>query len=276
MINKFSKLITEDSRDASDFLPPDQMVVVHLASMGIESGYTINDDLSVDVTDRNGVTIKKQDFSKLPVRFGRVDKWFLLHDLKNLTTLEGCPQEVNGFQCRQTKITSLEGCPTITHGGSFNVIENKLTSLIGSPTQVAQMHCDYNELTDLKGSPDIVGGGRAGTSGIFNCTSNNITSLEFGPKEVSHNYLIRDCPIHSLEGFECEFGGDFYYDGTPLFNIFPMDKFRQDDLNSFRMLKVVKERTVNFKRLRYAYSIFGIDTPTDLEDIVLNNGYTIV
>jgi len=274
MVKKFSKLITEDSIDASEFLPPDQMVVVNLASMGIESGYTINDDLTVDVTHSNGVYIKKQDFSKLPVRFGKVDQWFLLDGTKNLTTLEGCPFEVGkGFSCRETKITSLEGCPTITHGGSFNIFMNKLTSLEGSPKTVAQMHCDFNELTDLKGSPDIVNGEE---NAIFNCSNNDITSLEFGPKYVKDNYLIQNCPIYNLEGFECEFGGDFYCDNTPMYNIFPMDKFKQDDLNSFRILKAIKERTVNFKRLKYAYSIFEMDLPTDLEDKVLNNGYTII
>lgn len=275
MVKKFSNIISEDL-DVSDFLSEKSMVIVNLAEMGIERGYNINDDLTVDVSDYLGVTIKKQKFSKLPVRFGKVDNWFILNEMPNLTTLEGCPVEVGeGFACRETKITSLEGCPTITNDKSFNVYSNKLTSLKGSPKVVSQMHCDFNDLTDLKGSPEIVMGSDRGNS-IFNCSNNDITSLEFGPKKVDHNYLFKNCPIYNLDGFDCDFGGLLYCENTPINNIFPLNELPKVDLDSFKFWKVIKERTVNFKRLKYVYSLFDIELPKNIESKIIENGYSII
>ena len=62
-----------------------------------------------------------------------------------LTSLEGCPKEVDGnFDCYGNQLTSLEGCPEKI-GGSFCCYGNKLTSLKGCPKEVdGNFNCSNN------------------------------------------------------------------------------------------------------------------------------------
>ena len=121
---------------------------------------------------------------------------------KNLTSLEGAPEEIDGdFYCAHNqKLTSLKGAPKKVKG-TFNcsACENlhslegapnkvggdfychfcdNLISLEGAPKEVLSFVCSYcKNLTSLKGAPQKVR--------FFTCTDcNNLTSLEGAPKEV--------------------------------------------------------------------------------------------
>ena len=75
------------------------------------NSWTINDDLNVNVDGY--VELTELDFKKLPVKFGKVTGYFSVFGCKNLTTLEGCPEEVGrSFTCDDCpKLTSLKNTP---------------------------------------------------------------------------------------------------------------------------------------------------------------------
>jgi hypothetical protein len=69
--------------------------------------------------------------------------------------------------------------------------------------------CSYNELTTLEGAPKVVGGG-------FYCHNNQLTTLEGAPKEVGGSFDCNSNQLITLEGAPKEVGGGFYFDGNPL------------------------------------------------------------
>ena len=252
-----------------DFNSDENNIKSELKRLEITTGYNINDDLSVDVYYRNGVYIRDIKFDKLPVKFNKIDYWFILES-NGLTTLEGCPVEVgNGFACKDNLITSLEGCPTITNKSSFNVYSNKLTSLVGSPKEVEQMYCDDNLLTNLKGSPEIV-------NDTFCCSNNDITSLEFSPKFVKSDFHIINCPVYNLDGFDCKFDGLFFCENSPLNKVFPLHGRDYYDVSAFKTYKIIKENKVNFKRLKWFYDSWDVIMANNLEQILDKYGYEII
>lgn len=245
-------------------------IIRTLDSLGIHGGYNITKDLAVDVYNYNGVYIKdKFSDGKLPLKFNKISKWFVLQN-NNLTTLEGCPNEVGeGFACTDNLITSLDGCPTITNKSSFNCYNNKLTSMKGCPNEVDQFIFDYNNLTSLEFSTEIV-------NDRFSCTYNKLTSLEFGPKKVKGDYSVGYNDIYNLDGFECEFVGEFLGQGNPLNKVFPLDGLDYMDLKAFKTYKVVTEKKVNWKRLEYLYHQFNIEVPDELQLELSLLGYKII
>jgi len=123
-------------------------------------GYTVNDDLTVDVDgdvflDAGNVIINPR-FSRFPgyVRFGSIKGDFYC-DGNDMVSLEGGPRMVGGdFYCGHNELTSLKGCPKRV-GNDFS--------------------CSHNELTSLEGCPRTVGGN-------FYCRTGN--GKKFTEKEV--------------------------------------------------------------------------------------------
>ena len=136
--------------------------------------YTINPDGSIDVDGNLYLDLdvypsgKKLD--RFPLKFRKVNGNVDCSN-NNLTSLEGCPQEVGGhFDCSVNKLTSLEGSPTEV-GGNFNCEHNQLISLEGSPKEIGgSLNCSYNKLTSLKGCPSKI-------DGDFDCFYNPLPPL---------------------------------------------------------------------------------------------------
>ncbi len=164
---------------------------------------------------------------------GRVD----LNDMK-LTELPLKFNRVNGsFLCKSNKLTSLEFGP-IEVGGSF--------------------YCDYNsKLTSLEHGPKKVGSN-------FSCTNNKLTSLEFSPVEVGGDfYCDRNPKLYNLYGISDNINGFFYCYNTPIGSIF--NQVNIDFIKRFDSYKIIKDKEVNLKRLKYLMEISGMDY--DLEKI---------
>lgn len=152
--------------------------------------YTINDDLTIDV--KGDIYLLGYKEEQLPeyIQFGRVDGWFNISRCPNLTTLEGCPQEVSGFfDCNNCpKLKSLKGAPQEV-GGDFECYKCKnLTSLEGCPQEVGGnfecMGCE--KLESLKGCPQEVGKS-------FSCSGCNIKSLDGCPQYVGGDFYCHEC-----------------------------------------------------------------------------------
>jgi hypothetical protein len=62
--------------------------------------------------------------------------------------------------------------------------------------------CSDNQLTSLEGCPTQIGGG-------FYCSKNQLTSLEGCPTEIGGDFYCSDNKLTSLEGCPTEIGGDF-------------------------------------------------------------------
>ena len=89
----------------------------------------------------------------------------------NLTSLEFCPKEVNGyfgyFDCSDNNLTSLEFCPTEVNG---------------------YFDCSFNNLTSLEFSPEEV-------KGNFDCSSNPELLKTYGSKENIEKYIKEHCEV---------------------------------------------------------------------------------
>ena len=93
-----------------------------LDKMHVE-GYTINDDLTIDVKyglDFIGIA----EFPSF-IKFNKVKGYFSC-SYNDLTSLEGCPKIVSTtFDCSHNNLTSLKGCPK-TVGQDFLCEDNKV------------------------------------------------------------------------------------------------------------------------------------------------------
>lgn len=136
---------------------------------------------------------------KLNIRFNKVSGDFNCSWIKELTSLDGCPNEVGGnFDCSECEnLKSLKGVPREIPG-NFNCSQcNKLKSLKWAPKKVGGVFSCYwcNSLTNLEGAPKEVGGS-------FSCSDcDNLKSLKGAPKKVSFQFDCSCCfSLESLEG----------------------------------------------------------------------------
>ena len=196
--------------------------------------YTINGDGSIDVV--GDVYLSFSELTELPLTFNKVTGYFNCGG-NSLTTLKGCPRWVGDyFRCNYNNLTSLEFSPEYV-GGNFSCRDNELTSLEFSPEYVGgDFYCNISGLTDLVGSPKEVGGD-------FSCSNNK--------------------NLITIKGCSEKIGDMFYCSNTPLSSIFNgVDKHF---LHAFNFYKVIKDDTVNLKRLKYVMDLY--DQPIDLDEI---------
>lgn len=86
--------------------------------------------------------------------------------------------------------------------GDFNCSSSGMF-LNNAPQEViGNFDCSNNDLESLEGAPQKV-------SGWFDCSGNEMESLEDGPREVGGDYLCRLSGLVSLEGAPSEVGGEF-------------------------------------------------------------------
>ena len=149
--------------------------------------------------------------------------------------------------------------------GHFSCSKNKLTSLKGSPRWVdGSFYCYYNQLSSLEFSPEYVGDD-------FDCSYNDLTNLDHSPKEVGKSYFcFNNKQLKDIKGISEKLNGFFYCEYTPLSSIF--DKVDKHFLHAFNFYKIIKDDTVNLKRLKYVMDLY--DKPIRLKQI--EKYYTII
>ena len=118
--------------------------------------YTINEDGTIDVN--SNVFLNNSKLTKIPFKFGKVTGDFLC-STNDLTSLEGCPQEVGGnFYCYSNKLKDLIGGPQEV-GGDYLCYNNQLESLEGCAGDIGRdLYCYNNKLEMLDCSSVINGG----------------------------------------------------------------------------------------------------------------------
>lgn len=126
-----------------------------------------NEDIALDLS--------KLKLSKLPPELSELRLEYLFINDNNLSTLRGCPKEVNGdFYCCDNELTTLNGCPRIVKG-TFN--------------------CDNNKIKTLKGSPKFIGED-------FSIINNELISLKYCTKNVGCFICCRGNPLVDLKNFK--------------------------------------------------------------------------
>lgn len=248
--------------------------------------YTINSDGSIDVD--GDVHLHGLWLEDIPLNFNYVKGDFDCRR-NDLTSLKGSPKKIDGsFHCNNNKLTNLEFSPE-SIPGDFNCLKNNLTTLKGGPKTVnGYFDCNLNELTNLEFSPKVgrsfycaanklttLKGGPKSVNGVFHvhlnqlsdlkhgpesvnkhyiCSSNLLTTLSGSPKTVNGDFNINGNNIFNLDGFDCEFTGNFFSKNTPLFFL---DNQEYDCLSMIKKLKIIKGKVINIKKLSYLNSIFN-------------------
>ena len=92
---------------------------------------------------------------------------------------------------------------------NFRELDLKVLPDLSNLILIGGFDCSYNQLTSLDGAP-------AKVSGDFNCSQNQLTSLEDAPKEVGGRFNCVDNQLTSLEGSPEKVGRDFYCRGNQL------------------------------------------------------------
>jgi hypothetical protein len=142
--------------------------------------------------------------------------------------------------------------------GGFDCNINKLTTLKGSPKWIGgNFGCMYNNLTSLEFGPEYV-------SGYFTCINNDLSDLVGSPKQVDGNFnCINNGKLTNPKGCSEKIGGLFYCSKTRLGSIF--NEVDQHFLYTFNFYKIIKDNTVNLKRLKYVMDLY--DKPINLNRI---------
>jgi len=86
--------------------------------------------------------------------------------------------------------------------GDFDCESNRLITLKGSPTKANNFNCSYNELTSLEWSPKIV-------KYSFWCDNNKLTSLQGAPKKVGGYFNCNNNQLSNLIGSPHKVGFSF-------------------------------------------------------------------
>jgi hypothetical protein len=148
--------------------------------------YTINDDLSIDIS--RSLMLIDRGLEEIPLNIRKVSGDVDISG--NLfTNLKGCPKWVGGyFSCSGSKLTSLEFGPEWVEG-SFYCHSNKLTSFDGLPNYIGGItNCNFNEIWTFKGIPDNF-------RGILTCIGNPIWNIWNLFKSSGDIEFFNDCHI---------------------------------------------------------------------------------
>jgi hypothetical protein len=107
--------------------------------------------------------------------------------------------------CKRYRIENYTINPdgTVDVDGGVSLVDREFKKL---PLQFGRItgifDCSRNQLTTLEGSPKEVGGD-------FYCSSNQLTTLEGSPKEVGGRFYCQSNQLTTLEDAPKEVGGDF-------------------------------------------------------------------
>ena len=183
-------------------------------------GWEVKGDILIDaeeVTDIIG-TYKLIENGKLTFKLSEVIGELELIGLKTLTSLEGCPEAVNGnfivndcgisnlnngptsvgglVIAHCLNLTSIEGCPAIIHNQIILGLNPKLTSI--EPLnrsmfkKVKKIDVSENDLTSLDGCPREVK--------FFDCQKNPRLGNLRGAPNAKERFYCQECGLTTLEG----------------------------------------------------------------------------
>jgi hypothetical protein len=121
--------------------------------------------------------------------------------------------QIKNYSINDDLTVDVDGDVDLNNLHYVNLYNKPLTNIpVKFNIVLGNFDCSYNELTSLQGAPKEVGGS-------FYCHSNNLTSLQFAPKEVVGNFYCHRNDLTALQGALKEVGGDFFCDNNKLISL---------------------------------------------------------
>ena len=117
--------------------------------------------------------------------------------------------------CKQYGIKNytLNKDESINVNGNVNINNKHINKLLLHFNKInGNFDCSYNNLTSLEGCPKIV-------EGSFSCGGNKLASLEDGPKIVSKHFVCHGNKLTSLEGCPEKINENFYCNNNQLITL---------------------------------------------------------
>ena len=183
--------------------------------------------------------------------------------MKHLKSFNESIESDIGSICRKYNITNY----TIYSDGSIDVDNNVDLSgkrLIKLPLKfnkvIGYFNCSYNQLTTLEGCPKEIGG-------YFDCSNNKLTSLEGSPKEIGGGFYCHTNLITSLEVYPKEIGSNFVCN----YNLLTSLKGGPKEINGDFTCSYNKLTTLEGGPTRVGDDFYCDRNP--LPDIILNSKY---
>ena len=134
---------------------------------------------------------------------------------------------------------------------------NNISSLEGSPEECDTIFYAMNNISDLKGITI--------TSRLLSLSNNKIEKLNFPKEFKTDELLLNHNNIYELTGIPINFNGKILLNHNPISTCFKTTDGK--DVHVFNSLKIIKDKKVNLKRLKYYNDIIKNDKPIDLEEI---------
>lgn len=134
---------------------------------------------------------------------------------------------------------------------------NNISSLEGSPEECDTIFYAMNNISDLKGITI--------TSRLLSLSNNKIEKLNFPKGFKTDELLLNHNNIYELTGIPINFNGKILLNHNPIETCFKTNDGK--DVHIFNSLKIIKDKKVNLKRLKYFNDIIKNDKPIDLEEI---------
>jgi hypothetical protein len=127
--------------------------------------------------------------------------------------------------------------------------------------------CSYNNLTSLEGSPKSVGLD-------FDCSDNNLTSLEGVPKSVGRDFYCSYNNLTSLEGAPESIRGYFNCENNSVEQIWDLFEDK-DKIEFFNDLDIIRGNSIVIDRLIYFLNEIGKPrTKEELRELI--EDYTFI
>ena len=143
--------------------------------------------------------------------------------------------------------------------GNVNLYNKNLDKLpINFGTVTRNFNCSYNQLRTLEGSPREVGGG-------FYCSYNQLTSLEGSPREVGSYFDCSDNQLRTLKGISERIDGDLILHLNPVDNICRLFKTTKQFIELLNDYNFIYKDKIIKSRFEQACIEAGIEMPKEIE-----------
>ena len=145
-----------------------------------------------------------------------------INETINKDSYETIEQSLNDFKIKNYEIIQENGKFIVNVDGNVKLNNRNLNRIPFTFGVVSgDFDCSDNQLTSLEGAPNKIGED-------FDCSDNQLTSLEGAPNKIGGGFYCGFNQLTSLEGAPNEVGGYFYCGFNPI-------KFTVEDVKNIKI-----------------------------------------
>ena len=216
MLKNYQQFINEDLRSKKITLPEIKIDNLQKLYPNIKVNY--NDDFKIVISYNETLKLNEEFYKILENDNIKIEdiifencKDIEIYDINNFKKISDYGkfgEGIKDFYCSFCKnLQSLKGCPETINGGFYCYSCDKLQNLEGSPEKVGgYFNCRYcKNLQSLEGCPKEVGG-------YFSCSyCKNLQSLEGAPEKVGGDFNCKECSLDFIELAKQKYGDKVKY-----------------------------------------------------------------